>query len=81
MKFAMFIHNDDAKCFHVDVQGTHKLVVMGRINFEDHALIKRQRAGKKMIMMGGKFKDEKKPSKVVCVCYWKLCAFSKFTTT
>jgi hypothetical protein len=78
MKFAMFIHNDDAKCFHVDVQGTHKLVVMGHINFEDHALIKRQWASKKMIMMGGKFKDEKKLSKVVCVCCWKLCAFSKF---
>ncbi len=55
-----------------------KLVVMGRINFEDHALIKRQWASKKMIMMGGKFKDEKKLSKVVCVCCWKLCAFSKF---
>jgi hypothetical protein len=40
MKFATFIHNDDDKCFHVVVQGTHKVVVMGRINFEDHALIK-----------------------------------------
>jgi acid stress-induced BolA-like protein IbaG/YrbA len=43
MKSAMFIHND-AKCFHVDVQGTHKLVVMSHVNFEDHALIKRQQA-------------------------------------
>jgi hypothetical protein len=42
MKFATFIHNDDVKCFHVVVQGTHKLVVMGHINFEDHALIKRR---------------------------------------
>jgi hypothetical protein len=41
MKFAMFTHNDDAKCFHVVIQETHKLVVMGRINFEDYALIKR----------------------------------------
>jgi hypothetical protein len=41
MKFAMFIHNDDVKCFHVAIHGTHKLVVMGCINFEDHALIKR----------------------------------------
>jgi uncharacterized pyridoxamine 5'-phosphate oxidase family protein len=41
MKFETFIHNDGVKCFHMDVQGTYKLVVMGRINFEDHALIKR----------------------------------------
>jgi len=41
MKFATFIHNDDAKCFHMAVQRIHKLVVMGHINFEDHALIKR----------------------------------------
>jgi hypothetical protein len=31
MKFAIFIHNDDVKCFHVVVQGTDKLVMMGRI--------------------------------------------------
>ncbi len=37
----MFIHNDDAKCFHVVVQGTRKLIMMGRINFKDHTLIKR----------------------------------------
>jgi hypothetical protein len=42
MKFVVFIHNDVAKCFHVDVQGTLKLVVMGCINFKDHALIKIQ---------------------------------------
>jgi hypothetical protein len=41
MKSMMFIHNDDVKCFHMAVQKTHKLVVMGRINFKDHALIKR----------------------------------------
>jgi hypothetical protein len=41
MKSMMFIHNDDAKCFLVVVQGTHKLVMMGCINFKDHALIKR----------------------------------------
>jgi hypothetical protein len=40
MKSAMFIHNDDVKCFHVAVQGIHKLVVMGHINFKDHVLIK-----------------------------------------
>jgi len=45
MKFVVFIHNDDTKCFHVVVQGTHKLMVMGHINFEDHALIKRQWVG------------------------------------
>jgi hypothetical protein len=42
MKFAMFTHNDDVKCFHMVVQRRHKLVVMGHINFEDHVLIKRQ---------------------------------------
>jgi hypothetical protein len=41
MKFEVFIHNDGAKCFHMAIQGTQKVVVMGRINFEDHALIKR----------------------------------------
>jgi hypothetical protein len=40
MKFATFIHNDDAKCFHMAIQGTNKLVVMGYINFKDHMLIK-----------------------------------------
>jgi len=60
MKFVAFIHNDDVECFHVVVQGTHKLVVMGHINFEDHALIKRCQVGKKMNVMGRTFKDEKK---------------------
>jgi hypothetical protein len=41
MKNVTFIHNDGAKCFHVVVQGTHKLVMMGYINFEDRALIER----------------------------------------
>jgi hypothetical protein len=35
------------------VQGTHKLVMMGRINFEDHVIIKRQQADKKMNVMVG----------------------------
>jgi len=60
MKSLVFIHNDDTKCFHVVVQGTHKLVVMGHINFEDHALIKRQWIGKKMNATSTKFKDKKK---------------------
>jgi hypothetical protein len=42
MKFVAFIHNDDVKCFHVAIQGTHKPIVMGHINFENHVLIKRQ---------------------------------------
>jgi len=33
---------------------------MGRINFEDHALIKRRWADEKMNVMGEMFKDEKK---------------------
>ncbi len=60
MKSSTFIHNDDEKCFHVAVQRTFKLVVMGRINFEDHELIKRQRVGKEMNVMSGMFKDQKK---------------------
>jgi hypothetical protein len=55
----VFIHNDNMKCFHVVVQETHKLVVMGHINFEDHALIKRRHACKKKNATGRRFKDEK----------------------
>jgi hypothetical protein len=42
------------------VQRTHKLVMMGWINFEDHVLIKIWWANKKMNVTGGMFKDEKK---------------------
>jgi hypothetical protein len=59
MKSAIFIHNDDVKCFHVVVQGTHKLVVMGRIIFADHALIKTRQVDEKMNVRGGMFKDKK----------------------
>jgi hypothetical protein len=59
LKSVMFIHNDDVKCFHMVVQGTHKLVMMGHVNFKDHALIKRQRANEKMNLTGGMLKDEK----------------------
>jgi hypothetical protein len=41
MKYVVFIHSYDVKYFHVVIQETHKLVVMGHINFEDHMLIKR----------------------------------------
>jgi hypothetical protein len=37
MKSVALIHNDDVKCFHMVVQGTHKIVVMSCIN----ALIKK----------------------------------------
>jgi len=60
MKFVTFTHNDDVKSFHVAVQGAHKLVVMGHINFEDHTLIKRRRVDEKMNVTGGTFKDLKK---------------------
>ncbi len=60
MKFAMFIHNDHAKCSHMAIQGTHKLVVMGRIKLEDHALIKRRQVDEKMNVMSGMFNDKKK---------------------
>jgi len=60
MKFTTFNHNDDVKCFHVVVQGTHKLVVMGRINFKDDVFIKRQWVNEKMNVIGEMFKDMKK---------------------
>jgi hypothetical protein len=60
MKFEVFIHNDEKKCFHMVVQGTKKVVVMGCINLEDQVLIKRHWACIKMNVMGEKLKDEKK---------------------
>jgi hypothetical protein len=42
------------------IQGTHKLVVMGRIKLEDHALIKRRQVDEKMNVMSGMFNDKKK---------------------
>ncbi len=41
MKSTTFIHNDDVKCLHVVVEGIDKFIFMGRIDFEDHVLIKR----------------------------------------
>ncbi len=60
MKSMTFIHNNDVKCFHMALQGTHKFVVMGRINFEDRVLIKRWQVDEKMNVMGMMFKDEQK---------------------
>ncbi len=47
MKFATFVQNDDVKCFHVVIRKTHNLVMMGRIDFEDHVLIKRWQENEK----------------------------------
>jgi hypothetical protein len=60
MEFEALFFNDEVKCLHVVVQGTHKLVVMGHINYKDHALIKKQWVSKKMNATADKFKDEKK---------------------
>ncbi len=60
MKFVAFIHNDDANCFHMVVEGTHKFVVIGHITFEDHALIKRQNVGQKMNVTIKKLRTKKK---------------------
>jgi hypothetical protein len=57
-KSQAFIHNDDTKCFHMVVQRTQKVVMMGHINFKGQTLIKRWWVGKKMNAMGRKFKDE-----------------------
>jgi hypothetical protein len=40
MRSEVFIHNNDMTCFHVVVQGTQKVVVMGCHNFQDESLIK-----------------------------------------
>jgi hypothetical protein len=81
MKFVTFIHNDDVKCFHVVVQGTHKLVVMGHINFEDHALIKRQRVDEKKNVMNIMCKDVKNWGNVkndLCLLLEIVCIFKVF---
>ncbi len=59
MKYVIFIHNDDVKCFHMVIQGTYKLIMMGHINFRDHALIKRWKVDEKMNVTSRMFKDEK----------------------
>jgi hypothetical protein len=41
------------------IQRTQKMVMMGHINFEDQALIKRQQVGKKMNTTSEKLKDKK----------------------
>jgi hypothetical protein len=58
MKFEAFIHNDNAKCFQVVVQRTHKFVVMGHINYKDHVLIAKRQASKKLNATSEKFKDK-----------------------
>jgi len=60
MKSTTFIHNDDANFFHMGIKRTQKLVVMGYIDFEDHALVKRWRVSEKMNVTGRTLKDEKK---------------------
>jgi len=67
-------------------QETNKLVVMGHINFEDFALIKRWWVGKKMNAKGGMFKDEKKRMIVIsklCLLLEVVCIFKvlEFITT
>jgi len=47
MKSMTSFHNDEVKCFHMAIQKTHKFVMMGHINFEDHTLIKKWQVGKK----------------------------------
>jgi hypothetical protein len=80
MRFEAFIHNDDVTSFHVAIQGTQKVVVMGFHNFKNEELIKRRRVGQKMDAMGEKFKDEKNGVIIeTCFVYCqKLYLFSKF---
>jgi hypothetical protein len=47
MKTKAFIHNDEVTCFHMAVQGTQKVIVMGHHNFKDSELNKRWRATQK----------------------------------
>jgi hypothetical protein len=86
MKSAVFIHNDDMKCFHVVIQGTHKLVLLGHINFKDHALIKKWWASKKMNATSETFKDKKRKVTIKSSLHLLLkvvCVFKvlEFTTT
>jgi hypothetical protein len=60
MKFEVFIHNDDMMCFHVAIQGTQKMVMMGCHNFKDETLIKRWQSGQKMNGTGKKLKNKNK---------------------
>jgi hypothetical protein len=62
MRSKVFIHNDEMTCFHVAMQGTQKLVVMGCHNFKDEALFLKQWVGQKMNGTSGRFKDEYKRS-------------------
>jgi hypothetical protein len=38
MRSEVFIHNDDVLCFHMDVQGTQKMVMINRHNSKDEVL-------------------------------------------
>jgi hypothetical protein len=40
-RFEVFIHNDEVTCFHMALQGTQKMIVMGHCNFKDEVLIER----------------------------------------
>ncbi len=85
MKSVTFIHNDDAKCFHMVVQGTHKLVMIGCINFEDHVLIKRQRVDEKMNVRAGCSRIRKNRVIIesnLCLLLEVMCIFEvlEFTT-
>jgi len=72
MKFEVFIHNDEVSCFHVVVQGTQTVVVMGRHNFKDELLIKRWQVGKKMNGTCRKLKDENKQRVTIESCFHLL---------
>ncbi len=67
-------------CFHMVIQGTQKVVVIGYHNFKDEALIKRWQAGQKMNGTGGKFKDKNKRNnrRKLFSFVVESCVFSKF---
>jgi hypothetical protein len=46
MRFEVFIHSDDVLCFHVDVQGTQKVIVIGHHNSKDEVLKDNKQAKK-----------------------------------
>jgi hypothetical protein len=72
MRLDALIHNDEVTCFHLVVQRTQKVVVMGCHHFKDKALIKRRQACQKMNESSRKLKDENKQSN-----HWKLFLFTK----
>jgi hypothetical protein len=84
-RFEAFIHNDEVICFHMALQGTQKMIVMGHYNFKDEILIKRWQVVQKLNGTGRKLRT--KINEIIVkscfhllqeiVCFWKLWNLQK----